>query len=96
MAGVVHISEEEAARDIVALLERAREGETIRVERSGRPGVMIVLDEPVNARSVRAIIEGLRQREEVQGLAIPDDDFAADVAEARKRYNASRDHSAWD
>ena len=90
--GVLHISDEEAARDLEALLEAVRSDSQVMIEAPGRRGVtMMVPDEPVKARSITAILEGLKQREEAQGLAMPDDEFAVDVAEARKRYNGPVD-----
>ena len=97
MAGVVHISEEEAAKDFAGLFERVRAGERVIVEAPGRSGVMMMVpDEPVRARSITAILEGLRLREASAGLVLPDDDFAADVAEAHKRLNQPLDSSKWD
>jgi hypothetical protein len=99
MAGVVHISEEEAAKDFGAVMQHIRSGDEVRLD--CKDGVRAVFkrtdhDEPVKARSIDEIIEGLKERKERQGLAILDADFEADVAEARARYNAPRDHSAWD
>lgn len=96
---MVHISEEEAARNFGAVMRHIRSGDEVRLD--CEDGVKAVFrrtdwEEPVKARSITAIIEGLKRRELEQGLATIDLDFAADVAEARKRYNAPRDHSAWD
>lgn len=93
---MVHISDQEAARDIETLLEAVRSGSKIMIEAPGRQGVMMMVpEEPVKARSITAILEGLRLREEAQGLATPDDDFAADVAEAHERLNQPLDSSKW-
>jgi hypothetical protein len=89
MAGVVYISEEEAAKDFGAIMRHIRSGDEVRLD--CKDGVKAVVkradDEPVKARSISAILEGLKQREEAQGLAIPDDEFATDLADARARYN---------
>ena len=96
---MVHISEEEAAKDFAGLMKHVRCGDEVRLD--CKDGVQAVVrraddNEPVRARSITAILEGLKQREKAQGLATIDEDFAADVSKARRRYNASRDHSAWD
>jgi len=99
MADVIHISEEEAVRDLRALLRRVRSGEEVVVdsENGAEPVVrMTTAYEPPKGRSAKDILEGLRLREEAQGLATPDDGFAADVAEAREMYNAPLDSPAWD
>jgi len=97
MAGVVHISDEEAARDIEALLAAVRSGSQVIIEAPGRRGVMMMVpEEPMRARSITAVLEGLRVRAETMGLAMPDDDFAADVAEAHERLNQPLDSSKWD
>ncbi len=86
---MVYISEEEAAKNFGALMQHIRSGDEVRLD--CKDGVKAVVkradDEPVKARSITAIIEGFKQREEAQGLAIPDDEFATDVADARARYN---------
>jgi hypothetical protein len=97
MAEIVHISDQDAVRDLEWLLEAVRSGSQVMIETPGRRGVMMsVPDEPVQARSIRAILEGLRLRKEARGLSIPDDEFAADVADAHQRLNQPLDSSKWD
>lgn len=92
MAGVVHISEEEAARDIVSLLERARDGEKIKIESSGRPGVMIVSEEPIATRSISDRIAAL---ENPAGTHLPSmlGHDRADASDATQHRNRDR---PWD
>lgn len=97
MAGVVHISEEEAARDVKGLFERVRSGERLVIEAADRPDVMMTLSkEPVKARSIAEVIKALETPKGTHGLALLDANFAADVAEVRERYNSSEDHPAWE
>jgi hypothetical protein len=99
MAGVVHISEEEAARDFGAVMEHIRSGDEVFV--AGKDGIeavvrLTVSNEHVKATDIDEIIDRLRKRKEKQGLAILDAEFEADVQEARARYNAPVDGSRWD
>lgn len=108
MASVVHISEQEAARDFAAVMRRVRAGEevvvdcadgveaVVKVKSQAASDLSAAQPEPPQARSLTAIIDGLKQRKARQGLAILDPDFAPDVEEARQRYNAPLDTSAWD
>lgn len=96
MAGVVHISEAEAARDFSALLRRVRDGEEVVVDCEGGFEAVVKVAQPSKGRKITEILEALREREARQGLAVPDDQFARDVAEAHERYNAPLDSSAWD
>lgn len=93
---MVHISEEEAAKDFGALMERARKGERIQVERPGRPGVLIASENAVvKQRTIAEALEILRLREESHGLAVPDSDFAADMEEIHALHNLPMDMSRW-
>jgi hypothetical protein len=88
MEGVVHISEEEAARDFGAIMRHVRSGDEVRLDcKDGVEAIVKIADsdEPIKARNIDEIIDGLRKRKERQGLAILDADFEADVAEARAR-----------
>jgi antitoxin (DNA-binding transcriptional repressor) of toxin-antitoxin stability system len=109
MAGVVHISEEEAARDFAGLFERVRAGERVVVEAPGRCGVMLVpnVSEPgpgtaarsadrVKGRTVTEIMKRLDEWESVHGVLVMDKDFADDVQVAHDRLNQPMDSSKWD
>jgi hypothetical protein len=106
MAGVVHISEEEAARDFAGLFERVRSGERVLVEAPGRCGVMLAaeLSEPesalaagtVKGRTVAEILERLDEWESVHGVLVLDAGFADDVQAAHERLNQPLDSSKWD
>lgn len=100
MAGIFHISEEEAARDFGALIRRARSGEEIVVEESGRPVVIMKAAEGAVAgaqgKTAGEILAGLARWESEHGALAIDADFARDVAEARERMNQPLDSSKWD
>ena len=99
MAGSVHISEEEAARDFGAIMKHIRSGDEVFV--AGQDGIEAVVrligsNGPVKATNIDEIIDRLRKRKQEQGLAVLDAEFEADVQEARARYNAPVDGSRWD
>jgi len=109
MAGVVHISEEEAARDFAGLFERVRAGERVIVEAPGRCGVMLVPDvsergsgpavpsaDRVKGRTVAEILKRLDEWESVHGVLVIDEGFADDVAAAHERMNRPMDSTKWD
>jgi len=89
MAGVVHISEEEAARDFAAVMEHIRSGDEVRLE--CKDGVTAVVkradgNRPLKTRSTPPITE---EREAAQGVSVFDDEFFADASEAHKARNVS-------
>ena len=105
MATVVHISEEEAARDFAAVMRRVRAGDEIIVEDGGTP--VAVMRSPrmnvdtsgsprIPGKTAAEIIEGFRRWEAEHGPLVVDADFAADVEEARRWMNEPMDDSKWD
>lgn len=109
MAGVVHISEEEAAKDFAGLFERVRAGDRVVVEAPARRGVMLVpeVSEPepgpvvpsavrVKGRTVAEILERLDKWESVHGVLVMDEGFADDIQAAHERLNQPMDSSKWD
>jgi hypothetical protein len=79
MADVVHISEEEAARDFGAVMQHIRSGDEVRLD--CKDGVQAVVkragtSEPVKARKIDGIAGGLKER---KGPAVPDADMAAEA-----------------
>lgn len=79
MAGVVHISEEEAARDFGAVMEHIRSGDEVLV--AGKDGIeavvrLTVSNEHVKATDIDEIAGDLKQR---KGLAVLDADFEAEA-----------------
>jgi antitoxin (DNA-binding transcriptional repressor) of toxin-antitoxin stability system len=105
MAAIVHISEEEAARDFAAVMRRVRAGDEVIVEDGGTP--VAVMRSPgtnrdisdsskIPGKTLGEIVEGLRRWEAEHGPLVVDEDFAADVEEARRWTNQPMDDSKWD
>jgi antitoxin (DNA-binding transcriptional repressor) of toxin-antitoxin stability system len=92
---VIHISEDDAARDLPGLLARVREGAEIVIESDAHPAAVLRAAEPPR-RSIEECIALAKKHEEETGEApVLDPDFAADVEEIirnRKPWNPP----AWD
>lgn len=98
---MVHISEEEAAKDYGAVLKQARGTEAVVVAWSDGSETLIRHQPAAQAqaperRTVAQAREILRLRRETQGLAVPDPDFASDMEEVHELYNQPMDMSRWD
>ena len=93
MAGhVIHISEEEAARDFPGLLARVRAGAEVVIESNGKSPVAVLRPaEPY----VRLLSESLRLAEEHGSTATLDADFARDLEEIVKSRKP-REISSWE
>jgi hypothetical protein len=99
MAGIVHISEEEAARDFGAVLKQARHSDSVVVAwRDGSETLILHKDVAriPERRTIAQAREILRLRRETQGLAVPDPDMASDMEEIHALYNQPMDMSRWD
>jgi antitoxin (DNA-binding transcriptional repressor) of toxin-antitoxin stability system len=107
MAGVFHISEEEAARDFGALIRRVRAGVDVVVEEDGRPVVVIRAADteelertesgaPVPGRTAEEIIRSFDKWEAEHGKLVMDADFAEDLEAVHALYNQPLDGSQWD
>lgn len=99
MPDTVYISEAEAAQDFAGLVDRALEGQQIVVRRGGRDVVMlspVAAGAEVSTKTLGEVIEGLRKRETVQGLATLDDEFAADMEKVHRGLNEPMDGLKWD
>jgi antitoxin (DNA-binding transcriptional repressor) of toxin-antitoxin stability system len=86
---IIHISEEEAARDFAGVLKRVRAGAEIVIE-GGEP-VIVVRAHPLGGRRISDCIALAKMHEEETGrVPVLDPDFAADVEEVlrdRKPWN---------
>ncbi len=92
MAGeVIHISENEAARDLADLLARVRAGAEVIIESGAMP--IAVLHAPVPLR--RSIVECIALLPEDSPATI-DEDFARDVEAAVDAHREPLDPPAWD
>jgi antitoxin (DNA-binding transcriptional repressor) of toxin-antitoxin stability system len=85
---VIHVSEEEAARDFAGLMARVRAGAEVIIESEGGKVPLAVVRLPVPPRrSISDCIALAKKREKETGeSSVLDPDFAADVEEiVRKR-----------
>ena len=102
MAGVIHISEAEAARDFSAVVDRALAGEEIVVRRDGKDVVKLSSMSEVRpkGRTLGEMLAMLKEIKATQGLATLDDEFAADMEKVRAELNAgiakALDEREWD
>ncbi len=87
---VIHMSEDDAARDFAGLLARVRAGDEIVID-GQKPVALVVHAEPERGRLISECIAVARVHEEETGTAtVLDPDFAGDVEEIvknRKPWN---------
>ena len=88
----IHISEEEAAKDLAGLIDRVREGAEVAIERDAK--VVAILRDAATEFKPRTLGEALAILEEIQrkrgSVSVMDEDFAADMREIianRKQWN---------
>ena len=72
---VLHVSEADVVKDIVAVLEKVRQGSEVVIEHNHRPIAVIKPSTPVG-RSITAVIADLKAR---GSSAVMDEDFARDI-----------------
>lgn len=87
----IHIPQDEAERDISALLARVDENTTFLIENGSQP-VAVLQAAPRRKLAFDERIALLQQ----QQLALQDDTFAYDVAAAVDRHRDPLDSSMWD
>lgn len=92
MASVIHISEEEAAKDFATLLVRVRAGAEFVIERDSQPVAVVHPAKP----SVRLLSESLCLAREHGSTATLDADFAKDVEAAIESHREPLDPPAWE
>jgi prevent-host-death family protein len=91
---VIHISEEEAARDFTSLLNRVRAGSEVVIEsEAGKLPVAVV--RPAEPH-VRLLSESLRLAKEHASTATLDGDFARDLEAAVNSHREPLNPPAWD
>jgi antitoxin (DNA-binding transcriptional repressor) of toxin-antitoxin stability system len=109
MAAIVHISEEEAARDFAAVIRRVRAGDEVVVEDADGP-VAVMRPALENSRAVEEadasayvegktaeeIINSLNEWEAKHGKVSLDPDFVSDMEAIHEIYNQPLDGSKWD
>jgi len=90
---VIHIPEEEAAKDLGALLEKVALGDEIVIDGKSN-SVRMVSDSPPKPRSGKEILAFFAKRGGERGVI--DEDFAKDVASFREAHPESLDSTKWD
>lgn len=88
---VIHISEEEAAKDFATLLVRVRGGAEVVIEHNSQP-VAVVHPAPPAHRTISECIAQLPE----DSSAIIDPDFAQDVRAAVESHREPLNPPAWD
>jgi len=87
---VIHISEEEAARDLAGLIDKVRTGQQVQIDR-GTESFALVPASPVGWTTTDAL-----RRSEVRGSQVTlDDDFGDDMEEIM-RFNRQERPSPWE
>ena len=89
---VVHISEEEAARDFAGVLARVRAGMEVVIESGKLPMAVVRPAEPI----VRLLSESLRLAQVHASTATLDGDFARDLEAAIDSHREPLHPPAWD
>lgn len=85
------VTEEEAVRNLPALLDRAAAGEEVVIQR-GDKQLHIVAGSPVRPRKASEVLAILNSRPEV----IPDPDYAKDVLDGIQERSGPWEPPAWD
>ena len=88
---VVHISEAEAVRDFAGLLAQVRAGAEVVIEQGANPVAVVRMPAPPR-RSIEDCIALLPET----SLAVVDEDFSKDVAEAVAAHRETLNPPAWD
>jgi antitoxin (DNA-binding transcriptional repressor) of toxin-antitoxin stability system len=93
---VIHISEEDAARDFADLMARVRAGAEVVIEGAdAKPIAVIHLPVPVSRTISESIALARKHEEETGRSPVLDPDFAADLEEIINNRKP-RDASEWD
>jgi len=93
---VIHISEEEAARDFAGLMARVRAGAEVVIENANSPAVVLrAADQPRGRLLSESIALAEAHARELGYEPVMDAEFAADMEEII-RNRKPRNTSAWD
>ena len=90
---VVHMSEADVVKDIVAVLARVRQGSEIVIEQGNRPVAVIKPSNPPAGRLISEVIADLKTR---GSDATMDDDFARDIEEGIKAHRQPWNPPSWE
>jgi len=89
---VVHMSEADVVKDIIAVLAKVRQGSEIVIEQGNRPVAVIKPSKPVG-RLISEVIADLKTR---RSDATMDDDFARDIEEGIKAHRQPWNPPSWE
>jgi len=89
---VVHMSEADVVKDIIAVLAKVRQGSEIVIEQGNRPVAVIKPSKPVG-RLISEVIADLKTR---RSDATMDDDFAHDIEEGIKAHRQPWNPPSWE
>jgi len=89
---VVHMSEADVVKDIVAVLAKVRQGSEIVIEQGNRPVAVIKPSKPAG-RMISEVIADLKAR---GSEATMDDDFARDIEEGIKAHRQPWNPPSWE
>ncbi len=92
---VIHISEEEAARDFAGVMARVRAGAEVVIESGTHPAAVLCAAEPPRRSISESIALAEARTKELGDKPVTDAGFAADLEEII-RNRRPRDRSAWD
>ena len=89
---VVHMSEADVVKDIIAVLAKVRQGSEIVIEQGNRPVAVIKPSKPAG-RLISEVIADLKTR---RSDATMDDDFARDIEEGIKAHRQPWNPPSWE
>ncbi len=89
---VLHLSEADVVKDIVAVLAKVREGTEVIVEQDHRPIAVIKPPKPAG-RPISEVIAALKAR---GSNAVIDDDFARDIEAGIEAYRQPWTPPSWE
>jgi prevent-host-death family protein len=90
---VIHISEEEAARDFASVLARVRAGVEILIEKDSRPVAVL---RPAESYPGRMLSDSIALAEAHGSTATLDGEFSRDLEAVIKSHREPLDPLAWD
>jgi len=90
---VIHISEEEAARDFASVLARVRAGAEVLIEKDARPVAVL---RPAASRPGRLLSESIALAEAHGSTVTLDGDFSRDLEAIINSHREPLEPPAWD
>jgi hypothetical protein len=89
---VIHISEEEAARDLSAVLAKVSAGETVHIERAAESFAIVQVTKPARW----TVDDAIKQSEARGSQVLLDDDFGNDMEEIMRFNRLPRRGEPWE